>query len=439
MGLIICFIIFIGAVIACILTGCTLVVALAVGLIVFFTYAMMKGNSFGSVSFMSWKGLSKGLIVVRILIIIGLLTGVWRASGTIAFFVYYGIKIISPSIFIIVAFLLTCFLSYAIGTSFGVAATVGVIFMALARAGGVNELITAGTLMSGIYFGDRGSPASSSAILVAAVTGTEHMDNVKRMAKYAAVPFAAVLAIYTGMSLSNPISKVDPSFIKALCAQFHISLWCAVPAVLMLILPICKVRVSYSMLASIVSGMMISIAVEKITLTELLLTMLKGYNSNTQMGEIFNGGGLISMVEVILIVALSSMYSGIFEDTDMLAVFQDKINRLIDKIGKFPTMVIVSLILIALFCNQTLTTMMASDMFKKPYEKRKASHEELASDIQNSLIVLSAVVPWSIACSVPLSFMGVGIGALPFSFYLYLLPLIYGFEKLTKKGFCDRT
>ena len=39
-----------------------------------------------------------------------------------------------PSLFILVAFLLTVLLSYALGTSFGVASTAGVVLMALARA-----------------------------------------------------------------------------------------------------------------------------------------------------------------------------------------------------------------------------------------------------------------------------------------------------------------
>jgi NhaC family Na+:H+ antiporter len=167
--------------------------------------------------------------------------------------------------------------------------------------------------------------------------------------------------------------------------------------------------------------------------------MIMGYHSDTSFGSVFNGGGLYSMVEVVLIVGISSVYSGIFEDTKMLEDFQSKIDIMVEKVGRFPSMVIVGLVLIGIFCNQTLATIMGNDLMARPYEKSGASNYELASDIQNSIIILSAVVPWSIACSVPLSFMGVGIGALPYAFYLYLLPIIYGLTKLTKWKFYDRT
>ena len=65
--------------------------------------------------------------------IIGFITAAWRVSGTITIFVYYGMKVITPPLFLMITFLLSCLLSYALGTSFGVAGTVGVIFMALAR------------------------------------------------------------------------------------------------------------------------------------------------------------------------------------------------------------------------------------------------------------------------------------------------------------------
>ena len=107
---------------------------------------------------------------------------------------------ITPGLFLIITFALSCLLSYALGTSFGVAGTVGVIFIALARSGGVNEVITAAVVMSGIYFGDRSSPVSSSAILVAAITHTNLLDNVKMMMKTGIVPLLLTFGIYAVFS-----------------------------------------------------------------------------------------------------------------------------------------------------------------------------------------------------------------------------------------------
>lgn len=91
---------------------------------------------------MGYEGGKDSFIVIEVMCIIGFVTAAWRVSGTITVFVYYGMRIITPSLFLIIAFLLSCLLSYALGTSFGVAGTVGVIFMTLARSGGVDPVIT---------------------------------------------------------------------------------------------------------------------------------------------------------------------------------------------------------------------------------------------------------------------------------------------------------
>lgn len=73
--------------------------------------------------------------VIVIYMLIGAITALWRSAGTIAFFIYHGLRIITPQLFLLVTFLLTSFISYALGTSFGVVGTLGVILMALARSG----------------------------------------------------------------------------------------------------------------------------------------------------------------------------------------------------------------------------------------------------------------------------------------------------------------
>lgn len=435
MDLIFSFTVFIGAMILCIIKGYTMVIALFVGLIAFVITGIRKGFSFKDVVDMGKGGLKDAIVVVEVMFIIGFITAVWRSSGTITFFVYYGIKVITPGLFLIVTFVLSCLLSYALGTSFGVAGTVGVIFIALARTGGVNEVITAAVVMSGIYFGDRGSPVSSSAILVAAITHTKLLDNVKMMMKTGIVPLFITFAIYAVFSFKNPIHTVDQSFLTALQSEFSVSLWCIVPAICMLVLPLLKVEVITAMLASIASGVLISIFVQHMEILPLVRTMFLGYQSAGSMGAIINGGGLVSMIEVVFIVALSSTYSGIFSGTDMLAGLQDKIKPVMGKIGRFGGMVVVTMATLCIFCNQTIASMMCNDILKKPYEESGASKEELAMDMENSVILLAGIVPWAIACSVPLGFMQVGFEAVPLSFFLFLVPICYGIQKKVANPF----
>ena len=240
MALLIAFLVFLLSMVAAIFTGHSMIIALLIGLLAFSSAAAAKGYSFKARCSMALDGAKGSLIVIEVMCVIGFVTASWRVSGTITIFVYYGMKIITPALFLLIAFLLSCLLSYALGTSFGVAGTVGVIFMTLARSGGVDPVITAGVLMSGIYFGDRGSPVSSSANMVAAVTGTEIFDNVKIMMRTALVPLAITLAVYAVLSFLNPISHVDAELVAAFETEFVLSPWAFIPAAIMLILPLLK-------------------------------------------------------------------------------------------------------------------------------------------------------------------------------------------------------
>lgn len=408
----------------------TLVIALLVGLIAFGTVGLRMGSSFKDLCKMGVDGNRDSMIVIYVMLIIGFLTASWRVSGTVTIFVYYGMKIITPPLFLIIAFLLSCLLSYALGTSFGVAGTVGVIFMTLARSGGVDPVLTAGVLMSGIYFGDRCSPVSSSANLVAAVTGTKILDNVKAMMRTAILPLILAAMIYIVISIMNPITHVDPELLQAFESEFNLSLWAFVPAILMLILPLLKVSVLASMACSIVSAVLVAWLVQGVPFLEVLKVCIFGYEaSGDGLGTLLNGGGMVSMLEIVVILLISCCYSGIFTGTGMLDKLQDKLAAACTKFGRFTIMVLISIGSAACFCNQTIATLMCSDLLKKPYLDEGGSTEELAIDMENSVILIACMIPWSIGCSVPLGFFDVSPAAVLYAFYMWLVPICYWFTK----------
>lgn len=430
MELAIAFIVFIASMIATIVLDLSMVWALLVGLGAFLSVGKIRGFGFSEQMKMGLESLKDSKGVVQIMLIIGLITATWRVSGTITVFVYYGIRIISPPIFLLVAYLLACVLSYALGTSYGVAGTVGVIFMALARSGDVDPVIAAGVILSGVYFGDRCSPASSCANLVAGVTGTDIFSNVKMMIRTAGIPFALTLAAYTILSIKNPISHVDETLVAAFEEQFNLSFWAFIPAIFMLILPFLKVKVKYAMLTSIASGILVAWLVQGVELPSVLHTCIFGYRADGEgLGAILNGGGLVSMIEVSIILAISSLYSGIFSDTNMLGELQDMLGRACTKLGKFSVMIMMSIAMVAIFCNQTIAILMCNDLMKRPYFDCGADKEELAMDMANSVVLISGLIPWSIACNVPLTFMGADPSSVPYALYLYIVPVVYWFTK----------
>ncbi len=445
MSLVIAFALFIGSMIMMLITGHSMVWALLIGLLLFTILGlkalkqqgMPLGEGFRELTTSSWGSIKDSLIVIEVMLIIGLITAAWRISGTITIFVFYGMKVIIPPLFLIIAFLLSCLLSYALGTSFGVAGTVGVIFMALARSGGVDPIITAGVLMSGIYFGDRASPVSSSANMVAGITKTEILTNVKLMMKTGALPFGITLAAYCVMSFVNPISHVDTSLMHTFEEEFTLSPWGFLPAAIMLALPLLKVGVIWSIAASVAASAVIAFAVEHISAIEIIKVLIMGYHpAGEGLSAILEGGGLVSMIEIVIILIISCAYSGIFNRTGMLENLLSRISACCRKTGRFFTSLTVGLASSVLFCNQTIATLMCNDLLTKPYLDTGGNRQELAIDIENSTIVVVGLVPWAIACSVPLTFFGASNGALIWAFYLYLVPICYLFTK--KRWFADR-
>ena len=135
------------------------------------------------------------------------------------------------------------------------------------------------------------------------------------------------------------------------------------------------------------------------------------------------------MMEIIVILIISSAYSGIFSGTGMLDDLQDKLNQMCSRFGRYAVMTALSLLSSAIFCNQTIATLICADLLKKPYLEGGGTKEEMAIDMENTVILIACLVPWCIGCSVPLSFFGVSAACLPYAVYMYGVPITYIFLK----------
>lgn len=167
-----------------------------------------------------------------------------------------------------------------------------------------------------------------------------------------------------------------------------------------------------------------------VSLPTVLVTCITGYQADGDgLGAILNGGGLVSMLEVVVILLISCAYSGIFNGTEMLKELQTKLNQACTRLGRFSVMVIMSLVSAALFCNQTIATLMCSDLLERPYLDTGGSRQELAIDMENSVILIACMVPWCLGCTVPLTFMNASYSSMPYAIYMYAVPLCYWFTK----------
>ncbi len=174
---------FCAALLICIVLDLSTLYALAFGLLVFLLYGRRKGFSRRELFRMAFEGIKTVRNILITFFLIGIMTALWRAAGTIPVIVCYASGLIRPSVFLLMAFLLNCLVSVLTGTSFGTAATMGIICAAIGTAMGVSPLLTGGAVLSGAFFGDRCSPVSTSALLVAAVTKTDIYDNIRAWSK----------------------------------------------------------------------------------------------------------------------------------------------------------------------------------------------------------------------------------------------------------------
>ena len=424
--LIACFVLFLAMVAGCLVTGLSVAWALLGGLILFWLLGLRQGFTHRQLWEMAWKKCRKSLIVVEVIFLIGIITGVWRVGGTISYCIVMGVELVTPGLFLVVAFLLCVALSYVLGTSYGVSSTMGVILMALARSGGVDPALAAGVILSGVYFGDRCSPASSAASLVAAVTDTDLYRNVRQMLRTALLPTLLTLGIYVVLSLRNPLARMDQSVLSALEGNFSITWLALLPAAVMFLLPLFKVPIKLAMLGSIAVAAVLAMAVQGFSLWEVLSAAWGGYHpADPALNAVLGGGGITSMMVSYVIVILTGLYSGILEGTGDLEPMQQKAEALAGKVGPFPAMIVVSTLTAMVLCNQAVTSILSEQLLRRCYDDR----EELAMDIENSGILIAGLIPWSIACSIPLAMLGADSSALLYALLLWLIPICYLFTK----------
>ena len=153
---------------------------LLLGFFIFTYISWRRGFILRDIIKMSFNGGKRAFVVLEVFLLIGIITSTWIASGTVAAIIYYGIKYMNPNFFILYTFLISCVVSFLLGTSLGTVSTVGVALILMAKGGNINIDIAAGAIIAGAYFGDRCSPMSSSAILVANLTRTNLYTNISK-------------------------------------------------------------------------------------------------------------------------------------------------------------------------------------------------------------------------------------------------------------------
>lgn len=395
----------------------------------FFNFAYIawhRGYPLRDIARMSYQGGRKSLIVLRILMLVGAITSLWIASGTTPAILYYGIKLIDPKLFIMYAFLISCGVSFLLGTSFGTVSTVGLSLILMAKSGHIDANIAAGAIIAGAYFGDRCSPMSSSAILVAHLTETDLYTNIRRMMSTGILSLILSILVYLGLSLRHPLTLTENTIIQDISHVFSLHWFVLLPALVILIFAILKIDVKKSMFISILLALLISISMQHYKVVDVLKIALFGFNldHDSPLKTILKGGGILSMWKVSVVVYISCCWAGLFSETNILDDLDEILFKVKSRSGTFLMTATMSIVTSILGCSQTISIVLTHSMMNKVYKENTFSPAQLAVDLENTSVLLAALIPWNTAGFVPSSTLGVSlIGFIPYAFYLYLLPL----------------
>ena len=413
--------IFSASLLACICLEKSILIALLFGLGIFSFYAHEHGHSPQKI-FGMWKdGVRPIKPILITLMLIGIITALWRAAGVIPAIIFYTAEFFSPATILLSTFWLCSLISVLTGTAFGTCATMGVICAAIAESLGVPTWLTGGAVLSGCYFGDRCSPMSTSALLVATLTRTDIFKNLVGMIRTGTVPLILASALYlaAGIFFAGEVQTVVNA--KEIFARtFTINPLVLIPAILIVVLSLFRLKVQLMMSASILACTAVAICIQGTTLDELLSFAITGFTpTDEELAKLLSGGGILSMANVAAIVGLSSCYAGIFQATGFLNRLQSLMINLGKKFSPFASVLIASIITSMIACNQTLAIMLTHQLCKQ-VEPRA---EIFAIHIENSAVVVSPLIPWAISCAVPVAIISAPTSSIFAAWYLYLIPL----------------
>ena len=446
-----------------------LVVVLAVGILVFGVdphvpmfigvigaalMALWLGYKWEEIEKSMMDGIYKALQSVCILIIVGILIGVWINAGVVPAMVYYGLKILHPAIFFIATVLICSITSLATGTSWGTMGTMGVAFMGIGYGLGMSQAMTAGAILSGAYFGDKMSPLSDTTNLAPAMAGTDVMSHVKAMLLPTVVTYGITLVTFGVLGAMQyhggdaDMSRVI-EFSNALNAAnggvFNINPILLLPPVIVIVAVAMKVPAIPGITLGILSGAVLGLIFqgdmctlgtlfdfgksgftfgdETLAMLESTLTPDTFY---TMTRLLHDTGGIMGMMSSVSMTIIAMMFGGIMEYTHQLEVIVNQLKKLVKGPAGLVTLTEVTCVVSnAVMPEQYISIVVPGSMYADEYRKMGLHPTVLSSALEGAGTVTSALIPWN-TCGVFISdTLKMGVGQYgPWAFFNWLMPII---------------
>ncbi len=401
-----------------------------------------------------WEKLEAGMMdhltktgpAVFILLMIGALTGSWMISGVVPAMIYYGLKIISPSVFLLVAFLLSGMVSVMAGSSWTTIGTIGVAMLSAGQILGFPAPWLAGAIISGAYFGDKISPLSDTTNLSASVAGVDLYEHVKYMLVTTIPGFILSVIFFTVVGFVLPVNNslnVDQQ-LDMISSTFNISPWLLLVPVFTIGMIVKKVSPFITLFSSALLGAVVACLFQPQICEQIspegmskgatfLYSSLKMLSSevtietgDAMLNNLTSTSGMSGMLNTVWIILCVVTFGGVMEASGMIQTITEKMMSLM----RNTVSLVGSTVGTTIFFNMTLSDqymaiLLPGKMFSETYRKLGYEPRLLSRTLQDSATVTSVLVPWNTCGVVQASVLNVAtLAYLPYCFFNLITPVI---------------
>ncbi len=383
---------------------------------------------------------------ILILLMVGSLAGTWLVSGVIPSMIYYGLKILSPAIFLPATLIICSVISIATGSSWTTSATVGIALIGIGGALGFDLGMVAGAVISGAYFGDKLSPMSDTTNLAPAMAGTDLFTHIRYMTITTVPTYIITLVAFIILGLTvetHGIANTD-SLLTDIEKSFNITPWLFLVPVIVIGLIVKKTEPLIALLVGTLLGGIFAIIFQpNIVLmlsggTEMnFINAYKGImnaittksvipTDNATLADLFTSGGMEKMLGTIWLILCAMVFGGIMDAIGALARISQSLLKLAHStVGLFASTVGSCLALNVTASDQYLAIVVPGKMFAKAYRDKGLAPENLSRTLEDSGTVTSVLIPWNTCGAYQSGALGVAtFDYLPYAIFNYLSPIM---------------
>jgi NhaC family Na+:H+ antiporter len=363
------------------------------------------------------KGISLTLGAILILLAVGSLIGTWLLAGTVPTMIYFGLQILEPQYFYVSCSIICALVALCIGSSWTVAATIGVALMGVASGLDASGPMTAGAIISGAYFGDKLSPLSDTTNLAPAIAGTELFVHIKNMMWSTVPSFVITLIIFffLGLNSAEQASNTQiEQLLLSLESEFFIAWYLLLPLVITLSLAIIKMPAFPAIGIGAIAGaiwavlfqqdLILSYANEGLSVIEantmvVWQVMYSGValdTGNKVIDDLLSGGGMGSMLNTIWLIISAMTFGSIMEKVGLLKRVVDSLMAVTSSAGSLiSTTIVTAFGTNCIAADQYIAIVMPGRMFKDEYKQRGLAPENLSRALEDGGTVTSPLIPWN--------------------------------------------